>query len=49
MKTLRAKLIDRGNSKHGEPATMAGLGGGGGIDRQTKEPGAVGKTNKQEI
>ena len=51
MKTLRAKLIDRGNSKHGEPATMAGLGGGrgGGLVRQTKEPGPVERPTSKRV
>jgi hypothetical protein len=36
---------------HGEPATMAGLGGGRGrgIDRQTKEPGAVRRPTSKRL
>jgi hypothetical protein len=43
MKTLRQCCKIKGNSSHGESATMAGLRGGegGGTDRQTNKPGAV--------
>ncbi len=43
MKSLKQCCKIEGNSNHGEPATMAGLRGGGegGIDRQTNKPGAA--------